>query len=92
MSLAIALPDEILDDLARRVAQLLTEQTRPGPEPWLDVDQAAAHLGYTDRARGRRRIYDLANAAPANRFPVHRDGRRLIFRASELDAWIEETS
>ena len=90
--LMLTLPDQLIDELADRVAARLAAQQRQ-PEPWLDVDGAARHLGYSDNlTRGRRRIYDLANAASSNNFPVHRDGRRLLFKASELDAWIAAQS
>ena len=52
-----------------------------GPEPWIDVAAAAEHL-----ACKRQRIYDLVHA---DRIPHHRDGTRLLFRRSELDAWLE---
>jgi excisionase family DNA binding protein len=47
-------------------------------EPWIDVHGAAEHL-----ACKRRRIYDLVEQG---RIPHHRDGSRLLFRRSELDA------
>jgi hypothetical protein len=89
--LALALPDELLDEIARRVADLITTRQPTGPEAWLSVDQAAEHLGYaTNPQRGRRRIYDLTAARHTNGFPSHKDGSRLIFRASELDAWLNQ--
>ena len=51
-----------------------------GPEPWIDVQAAADHI-----ACKRQRIYDLVHA---DRIPHHRDGSRLLFRRSELDAWL----
>lgn len=87
--LTLALPDELLEQLAERVAALLAAQAPPAPEAWLDVDGAARHLGYADNPqRGRRRIYDLTSARETNAFPVHRDGSRLLFKATELDAWL----
>jgi excisionase family DNA binding protein len=50
------------------------------PDRWLNVDQAAEHL-----ACPPSRIYSLTSA---NRIPRHRDGSRLLFRASELDSWV----
>lgn len=89
--LTLQLPDELLDDIARRAAQLVAERTPIGPEPWVEVDAAARHLGYPDAKRGRQRIYDLIRqrSGAANPIPHRRDGRRLLFKLSELDKWVE---
>jgi excisionase family DNA binding protein len=49
-------------------------------EPWLNARQAARFTGYT-----RRTIWAKAQAGE---IPVHRIGRILRFRASELEAWM----
>ncbi len=77
--LALTLPPDLLDAIASRVAELLTPQS--GPEPWIGVGAAAEHL-----ACGTSRIYALTSA---RRIPHRKDGSRLLFRRSELDAWIE---
>ncbi len=84
--LHLAIPADLLDLITDRVVARLAADRPATPEPWLDVDGAAEHLGYRDRARGRRRVYDLT--ATDRSFPVHRDGRRLLFKASKLDAWL----
>lgn len=89
-----ALDDDALDALAARIAPRLPAQTA-SPEPWLNVDQAAAHL-----AVPRSRIYDLSSRSryphDAEDFPVHKDPSRRAtdtdrrpsyFKASELDQW-----
>jgi excisionase family DNA binding protein len=53
-----------------------------GAEPWVGVVQAAAHLG-----AGRQRIYDLVHQRA---IPFRKDGSRLLFRLSELDAWLAQ--
>jgi excisionase family DNA binding protein len=84
--LALAVPPELVDAIAGRVVDLLEERglvgQSMGPEPWLGVDEAAAHL-----ASPPSRVYDLV----AQRRVRHaRDGRRLLFRASWLDEALEE--
>lgn len=83
--LAIALPPDLLDEIARRVATILAANTTT-PDAWLDVEGAAAHL-----AVPKSRIYDLSSRSryPADHdaFPVHKDGSRSYFKSGELDAW-----
>jgi len=87
--LAVQLPDELLDEIAHRAAALLADQ-RTQPSPWLDVDGAARHVGYTDNlTRGRRRIYDLVSRGELQ---PRRDGKRLLFKAEALDRYLEENT
>ena len=71
--------DEIAGDPAaiERLRELVDAH---GPESWIDVKAAAEHLTCKPQ-----RIYDLVHAS---RIPYHRDGSRLLFRRSELDAWV----
>jgi len=73
---------ELIDVVAARVVELL--QVNPTPEPWLDVAGAAEHL-----ACPRSRIYSMTSCRPA-RIPYRKDGSRLLFRASALDAWLDD--
>jgi excisionase family DNA binding protein len=52
-----------------------------GPEPWIGVADAATHLGCK-----RQRIYDLVGRRT---IPHRKEGTRLLFKLSHLDAWIE---
>jgi excisionase family DNA binding protein len=70
--------------VARMAADLLAERAQE-PEPWLDAPAAARRLGYSDVKRGRRRVYDLA---ARGELPHGRDGRRVVFRGSDLDAYL----
>jgi len=79
--LALTLPDALVQAIAARAAELVAERLEAKPEPHIDVAQAAGYL-----ACPRSRIYSLASA---ERIPVRRDGTRLLFKASELDAWLE---
>jgi excisionase family DNA binding protein len=81
---AIPVPAETLRALAAVVAPLVAAALSNGQtaaEPWLDVAGAAEHLSC-----GTSRIYSLVSAG---RIPHEKDGSRLLFRASELDGWLE---
>lgn len=80
-ALTLALPDALVEAVAARAAELVAERLEAKPEPYIALEQAAAYL-----ACPRSRIYSLVSA---ERIPVHRDGSRLLFRASELDTWLE---
>lgn len=51
-------------------------------ERWLTAKEAAAHLGYA--------VGTLYNKVAAKAIPFRKLGGQLRFRASELDAWVEE--
>jgi len=81
-NLTLALPPELVDAVAERVAELLEERRPSETEPYLDVAGAAGFL-----ACPTSRVYALASA---RRIPCHRDGSRLLFRREELRRWVEE--
>jgi hypothetical protein len=76
----IPLPDVVLDELVQRVAERLT---RPAAEPWVGVEAVAAPLGCR-----RQRIYDLVSRRGHDAISFRKDGSRLLFRLSEIDAWL----
>lgn len=84
--LALELPDELVEQVAERVAAILAERQRetgdesPRVSGYLDVAGAAAFL-----ACPSSRIYALVSA---QRLPVHRDGSRLLFDRAELRAYV----
>lgn len=81
--LAQLILEELASDPAAldRLRDLLGLDTG-GAEPWVGVMQAATHLG-----AGRQRIYDLVHQRA---IPFRKDGSRLLFRLSELDAWLAQ--
>jgi excisionase family DNA binding protein len=85
-ALELQVPDAFVQAIAERVAELLTDSLAGGstPEPWIGVEQAAEHL-----ACPLSRIYDLVSQ---RRLTPRRDGRRLLFKRSHLDAAIEALS
>lgn len=80
-ALVLPLPVEFVEVVAQRAAQIVASGLAATDDAWLDVDGAAQHL-----ACNRRRIYDLHSQ---RRIKAHKDGSRLLFRRSELDAYVE---
>ena len=81
--LAVELPDELVEALARRVAELLAERDQGAAgylDGYLDVAGAAEFL-----ACPPSRVYALTSAG---RLPVHRDGSRLLFDRQELRDYV----
>jgi excisionase family DNA binding protein len=76
----IALPETLVELVADRAAERLDVRL-PAVEPWVGVDQAAEHL-----ACKRQRIYDLVSRRT---IPHRKEGSRLLFKLSHLDAWVE---
>lgn len=77
---AITLPDELLEQIARRVTELLADRDAGEPAGYLDVIGASDFL-----ACPPSRIYALVSA---KRIPHHRDGSRLLFERNELREYI----
>jgi hypothetical protein len=80
--LSINLTDEFIEQVAQRVAAILERQPSE-PEGWLDAEGVAAHL-----ALSVSQVYKLCSER-GNEFPVHKEGSRSYFKASELDRWRE---
>jgi excisionase family DNA binding protein len=84
-ALRLELPAGLVEAVAQRAADLVLESFGARVEDrWMNVDQAAAYL-----ACGPRRIYDLHSQ---RRLRSHKDGSRLLFRRSDLDAYVESGS
>jgi excisionase family DNA binding protein len=80
--LSVSLPPELVEIVAERAAELVEERSGARVEPWIGVRDASAHL-----ACPASRVYALVSA---RRIPHRKDGSRLLFRRSELDAWLAE--
>jgi len=82
--LTLTVPDELLDMLARRIAQLVSDrEPQASASPWLDVEAALAYLPFS-----RDQLYKLtaARAIPCRK---KRGGQGLLFHRDELDRWLE---
>ena len=77
----LTVPDETVDRIARRILGLLDERRPERDDGWLNVAQAAEYI-----AAPTSRIYDLRRQG----LTTYKDGSRLLFRRSDLDAWIKE--
>ncbi|MGH2741824.1 MAG: helix-turn-helix domain-containing protein [Thermoleophilaceae bacterium] len=80
--LSLVIPRDVVESVAARAAELLEARRVSEVEPWIAVGDAAAHL-----ACPRSRIYALVSA---RRIPHRKDGSRLLFRRSDLDAWLAD--
>jgi excisionase family DNA binding protein len=81
--LSLSVPPELVEAIADQVEATLRQRGAIAPadeDRWLNVESAAAHIDCKVS-----RIYALTSAG---RIPHHHDGSRLVFRRSELDAWI----
>jgi excisionase family DNA binding protein len=76
--LALGVPPELVDAIAGRVADLLTERLPEQPTPYMKIEEAAEYL-----ACPISRIRDLKDQG---RLRHYRDGKRLLFRREDLDA------
>jgi predicted DNA-binding transcriptional regulator AlpA len=83
--LTLAVPEELLDTLAERVARLLAGRLAPpaSASPWLDLEAALEYLPFS-----RDQLYKLT-AARAIPFRKKRDGQGLLFHQGELERWLE---
>jgi excisionase family DNA binding protein len=83
-TVGIELPQEVVEQLARRVAELLVEGASGStPSPWLYGARAAAE--YLDWPVGK-----VEKLQAAGRLPCRRSGRRYIYHRAELDRFVEE--
>lgn len=82
-ALTLGLPEELLQEIASRVARILDEEQPPKGEGWLRGAERIAD--YIDAPSSR--VYALVSAG---RIPVEHDGSALIASRSELDAWIRD--
>lgn len=77
MMLHVEIDDAALDRLADKLAQRLGRDTG---SPWLDAQGAAEHIGCS--------VSRVRKLTMTGELPVHRDGRRTLYRREELDAYI----
>jgi excisionase family DNA binding protein len=81
-SLSFTLSDDVLEQVAQRVADILEQRKRPESERrWLTVGEAAAYIGAKPQ-----RIYDLRSSGRLGRCG---DGRRGLVDRRELDGLVE---
>ncbi len=79
--LSLPFPDELVERIAERAADLLAERERPAEPELMSVSEAAELL----RCR-RQRVYDLLSQG---RLPHLKDGARVLIRRAELLGYLE---
>jgi excisionase family DNA binding protein len=80
--LALAVPEQFVEAVGARVADLVVDRVNRPPDTWLSRDQAAEYL-----ACDPQRISDLVHEG---RLRPARDGRRVLFRREWLDEYVLE--
>ena len=80
--LSLAIPDELVERIAARAAELLPEQHRPTEPELLTAAEAADYLRC-----GKQRVYDLVSQG---RLPHLKDGARVLIRRADLLAYLDE--
>lgn len=78
--LVLPFPPELLEVIAARAAELVEDRAEAA-DLWMDVGESAEYL----RCKPQR-IYDLVSQA---RLEHRKDGRRLLFRRSWIDEYLE---
>lgn len=78
MSLSIDFPPELVDEIARRAAEII--QRDRVRSPWMTTEECADYMRCD-----RKRVYDLVSQG---RLPVHKDGTRSVFFIEEVDAYL----
>lgn len=84
LEVTLQLSGDQVELIARRVAEIMSGPA-PAPAPvWVDAAGAAEYI-----AASRERIYDLVQLG---KLEPRRDGRRLLFRVADLDAYLEHAA
>jgi excisionase family DNA binding protein len=82
--LAFPFPDELIEAIAERVAELLAEREPPADrhevQPYFNVSEAAAYLRCD-----RQRVYDLLSSGRLSRI---KDGARTLVERAELERYL----
>jgi excisionase family DNA binding protein len=84
VALTVQLSNAQLEQLAALVAPLLADRSPAPVTSWLDTAGAAEHLCCSPG-----RIHDLVQLG---KLTPRRDGRRLLFRRADLDAYLEASA
>jgi excisionase family DNA binding protein len=85
-TIALDVPPGLVETIARRAAEIVAEQVGAAVQasPWLSTEQAAAYI-----AAKPARVHDLV---ALGKLTPRRDGRRLLFKRSDLDAYVEASA
>lgn len=79
MNATISLPPDLIEQIARRAADILAERVAHVPD-YLTAAEAASLMRCS-----KQRVYDLTSAG---RLPVCKDGSRSLYRRSDVDRYL----
>jgi excisionase family DNA binding protein len=74
--LALPLPDELVEAIAQRAAEIVVEELGDG-SPWLTREAAARYLSLP-----------VSRLEKDKQIPCYREGRRVLYHRDELDAYL----
>jgi excisionase family DNA binding protein len=77
--LLVELPEELFEELVRRVAERLLAEIGVC-SPWLDAAGAAGYLACP--------VSRIRKLTMTGELPCHRDGSRVLYRREELDTFV----
>jgi excisionase family DNA binding protein len=80
---AVPLPQEVIEAIAVRAAELVAERLEREASPWMTRAQAARYLGLPVS-----RLEKNAAKEGSDKIPLHRDGARVLYHRDELDHWL----
>jgi excisionase family DNA binding protein len=81
MDVVVTLTDEQIDAIAQRAAAICAHTQTSSTPTWLNTADAADYI-----AAKPGRVHDLVQLG---KLQPRRDGRRLLFRRSDLDDYLE---
>jgi len=84
LTVAVTISDRDVERIAQRAAEIVADRQPSSASPWVDTKGAAQHL-----CCGADRVHDLVQLGKLH---PRRDGRRLLFRPSDLDAYLEASA
>jgi hypothetical protein len=82
MTLHLPVPDELIEQVAERAAELVAARSQPEAERWMTHAEAARHLGIS-----ASQLYSLAAQRHRNHLPVLKEGQRSFYLPSALTRW-----
>ncbi|QDK81562.1 helix-turn-helix domain-containing protein [Spirosoma sp. KCTC 42546] len=72
-----------VDDLTG-LLKAMTSQQIPSPDRWFAIEELSEYLP------GRPAVTTLYGKVQRREIPFSRNGKRLVFRQSEIDAWLQK--
>ncbi len=74
----------LIQSKLNRLEQLILNQSTPETDAWFDIDELCK---YHPEKPAKATVYTWVRE---RRIPFHKNGKKLAFLKSEIDAWIKE--